>query len=76
MFLLETSLKPSLSPRKACAVESAHLHLGLDRIFVMLLSPILDLSDNATCQLYRRFSTKGVEFRCRKSRKPRISQFC
>ena len=42
--------KSRLTPRQACGVESAARQSGLS-VYLVLLSPTLDLTDNTTCQL-------------------------
>ena len=56
MFFFETSGRPTLSPRQACAVESAARFTNLTEIMVLLKSPSLLIGgeDNeAMCGLYR-----------------------
>jgi len=53
VFLLETSGRAVLSPRQACAAESAASRSGL-RVAMVMLSKTLDLRDNVTCQVYMR----------------------
>jgi len=52
IFFLETSGRSWLTPRQACTVESAAKFSGLVPL-VLFSSPLLDLSDNSTCQLYQ-----------------------
>ena len=51
MFFLETSGRSWLTPREACALESAARFSGL-RVNIILTSSFLDLYDNSTCFLY------------------------
>ena len=48
--MVETSGRPRLSPRQACAVESAARRSGLEVTLVMV-STQLDMTDNTTCHL-------------------------
>ena len=50
VIMVETSGRPRLSPRQACAVESAARRSGLQVTLVMVSSQ-LDLADNTTCHL-------------------------
>jgi len=59
IFFLETSGRGKLSARQACSVESASKFSNCS-ITVILLSDVLDLSDNPTCQLY--LSSNSVRF--------------
>lgn len=61
IFFIETSGKNVISPREACAVESAARNSGLHVVMVRVGSE-LDLSDNTTCQLHKRFDKNGVSF--------------
>ena len=77
IFFIESSDRPFLKPRQACAIESAILRAGSGgdgsggiggsggglSVVAVLTSPTLDLSDNSTCQLYRKYSERGVFFR-------------
>ena len=51
MFFLETSGRSWLTPREACALESAAKFSNL-RVNILLTSPFLDTFDNSTCYLY------------------------
>ena len=51
MFMIESSGRPTVDGRQACAVESAAKRSGFKVILVMT-STHLDLKDNTTCQLY------------------------
>ena len=55
MFFLETSGRSKLSPRQACSVESAAKFSNL-HTQVILLSDMLDLTDNSTCYLHQTVS--------------------
>ena len=50
VIMVETSGRPRLSPRQACAAESAARRSGLQVTLVMVSSQ-LDLADNTTCHL-------------------------
>ena len=65
LFFTETSGKPYLTPRYACAVESAIKNTQLSgHIIVAMTSPILDInSNNATYQLYTKHSENNIFFR-------------
>ena len=59
IFFLETSGRPYLSSREACAVESAALSTGLQEIVVLVKSETLKLSeDDLTCKLANEFTHK------------------
>merc|ERR1719419_1532919 len=49
--MIESSGRPTLNARQACAVESAVLRSEL-HVVLILTSPFLDLRDNTTCHLY------------------------
>jgi len=51
MFFLETSDRSWLTPREACALESAAKFSKL-RVNILLTSTFLDTFDNSTCYLY------------------------
>ena len=51
LFMMETSGRSQLTARQACGVESAARKSGL-AVHLILFSPLLDLTDNTTCQLY------------------------
>ena len=53
LFMIEASGRSTINGRQACAVESAALKSGFNVVLV-LTSPYLDLTDNTTCQLYKR----------------------
>ena len=53
MFFLETAGRSWLTPREACALESAARNSGLNVVMVRV-GELLDLRDNTTCQLYTR----------------------
>jgi len=54
IFLIETSEKEVISPREACALESAARNSGLSVVMVRV-GKVLDKSDNTTCQVLDRF---------------------
>ena len=51
MFFLETTGRSWLTPREACALESAAKFSQL-RVNIIFTSPFMDTFDNATCYLY------------------------
>jgi len=51
IFFLETSGRSWLTPREACALESASKFSQL-RVNILFTSPFMDTFDNATCFLY------------------------
>jgi len=55
MFFLETSGKPTLSPRQACTLESDAKFSGLHPT-ILLTSPFLDLTNSNTCSLYTKLT--------------------
>jgi len=59
LFMMETSGRPTLNSRQACAVESASRRSGLP-VVMIVFSPVLDLTDNTTCFLYT--GTSRVSF--------------
>ena len=63
LFLLETSARPAVDPRAACAAESASRNANLSAVVLLLRSPFLDLSDRVTCRAYRALAYRGVHFR-------------
>ena len=54
IFFMETAPKEDLTPRVACALESASRNSEL-HIIMVRASPTLDLTDNTTCQIYSRY---------------------
>ena len=65
LFFTETSGKNYLTPRYACAVESAVKNTDLSgHIIVIMTSPTLDINtNNATYQLYTKHSENQIFFR-------------
>ena len=74
MFFIESSGRPHLKARQACSVESAIRNANgreagdetsRDEMsfVVVMTSSSLDLSHNATCQLYRKYSESKLFFR-------------
>lgn len=65
LFFTETSGKPYLTPRYACAIESAVKNTGLSgHIIVVMTSLFLDINaNNATFHLYTKYSEKNIFFR-------------
>ena len=65
LFFTETSGKQYLTPRYACAIESAVKNTDLSgHIIVVMTSPILNINtNNATYQLYTKHSEKHIFFR-------------
>jgi len=59
LFMIESSGRPTLDARQACAVESAVLKSGFN-VVLILTSPFLDLRDNTTCQIYMRISNLQI----------------
>ena len=55
MVFLETSGRSKMSPRQACSVESAAKFSNL-QAQVIMLSDMLDLTDNSTCYLHQTVS--------------------
>ena len=51
VFMLETSDRRVVTPRVACALESAASNSGL-RVVMLRVGATLDLADNTTCHLY------------------------
>ena len=49
--MIESSGRPTVNARQACAVESAAIKSGFPVVLIMT-SLYLDLRDNTTCQLY------------------------
>ena len=60
LFFLETSGRPVLDGRQACAVESAVDRAG-EQVTVFMNSDYLELTDNATCQLYLKSLASGKD---------------
>ena len=52
MFFLETTGRSWLTPREACALESAAKFSRL-RVNIIFTSPFMDTFDNSTCYLYK-----------------------
>ena len=52
MFFLETSGRSWLTPREACALESAATSSNL-RVNIIFLSEFVDLNDNSTCAIFK-----------------------
>ena len=69
IFFIESSDRPYLKARQACAVESAVLRAGNLPVIVVMTSPILDTSNNATCQVYEKYSNSEVYFRTANKKK-------
>ena len=65
LFFIESSEKNCLTPRYACAIESAVKNTELSGyIIVVMTSPYLDISsNNATCHLYTKHHGKNIFFR-------------
>ena len=65
LFFTETSGKPYLTPRYACAIESAIKNTGLSGdIIVVMTASFLDINaNNATYHLYTKHSEKSIFFR-------------
>ena len=63
MFFVETSDRPFLPPRSACAVESAIGQGAGLAVIVAMTSKTLDLSHHATCLLYNKFSETSLFLR-------------
>lgn len=61
IFFVETSGRAFLSPRSSCTVESALRSSNLAMV-VALTSKTLDLSNNATCHLFKRFGNIRLFF--------------
>ena len=60
VFFIESSGRPRLTPRQACAVESAALHNADMTSLVVMTAKKLDLSVNSTCQLHDRYARDGL----------------
>ena len=55
MFFIESSDRDHLLTRQTCAVESAIRNSKIDQFYVVMTSPILNVTaNNATCQLFKR----------------------
>ena len=65
LFFIESSGREYLTPRYACAIESAVKNTELSgHIIIVMTSPYLDISsNNATCHLYERYAGKQIFFR-------------
>ena len=65
LFFIESSGRKYLTPRYACAIESAVKNTELSgHIIVVMTSPFLDVSfNNATCHLYTKHGGKNIFFR-------------
>ena len=65
LFFTETSEKPYLTPRYACAIESAVKNTGLSgHIIVVMTTSFLDINaNNATYHLYTKYSENNIFFR-------------
>jgi hypothetical protein len=65
LFFTETSGKPYLTPRYACAIESAVKNTDLSgHIIVVMTAPFIDITfNNATYHLYTKHSGINVFFR-------------
>lgn len=55
LFFLETSGRPTLNLRQACAIESAARMSEMD-VIVAIKNETLSLNNNITCQLIKRYS--------------------
>ena len=57
MFFIESSGRDHLLTRQTCAVESAVKNSKIEQFYVIMTSPMLNVTaNNATCQLLRRNS--------------------
>ena len=57
MFFIESSGRDHLLTRQTCAVESAVKNSKIEQFYVIMTSPILNVTaNNATCQLLKRNS--------------------
>ena len=65
IFFIESSGRSYLRPREACAIESAVKNFWIPgHIIVAMTSPAIDvLANNATCQIYTKYSERQVLFR-------------
>ena len=59
IFFIETSPKENLTSREACALESAARNSELI-VHMVRVSPFLDLKDNTTCEIYKRYKGSGL----------------
>ena len=57
LFFIESSDRPHLLTRQACAVESAIKNAQIEEIYVLMTSKTLNVN-NATCQLLNHFNVK------------------
>ena len=64
LFFIESSGRNYLTPRDACAIESAIKNSGLDGyIIYAMTSPSMNiLANNVTCHIYHKYSGQGVHF--------------
>ena len=57
MFFIESSGRDHLLTRQTCAVESAIQNSKIEQFYVVMTSPMLNVTaNNATCQLLKRNS--------------------
>ena len=57
MFFIESSGRDHLLTRQTCAVESAIKNSKIEQFYVIMTSPVLNVTaNNATCQLLKRNS--------------------
>ena len=64
LFFIESSGRNYLTPRDACAIESAVKNSGLDGYIIFAMtSPSLNiLANNVTCHIYHKYSGHAVYF--------------
>ena len=64
LFFIESSGRNYLTPRDACAIESAAKNSGLDGFIIFAMtSPSLNiLANNVTCHVYQKYSGRVVHF--------------
>ena len=64
IFFIESFGRDHLLVPHVCTIESALRYSNLTKFIVAMTSKTLDLStNNVTCQLYKDFSNKGLEFK-------------